>query len=395
MIRSTKVSIKFTNTNKRNKIKYFIEEYSRVMKIFIEKFWEMEYIPRFIDKEERKIITSWLSARAIQAAGQQASGIVRATRAKKDRQKFIINKLIIQNKIKNAKKLQKIYDYTKMSKPNIKNIQPELDSRFVKIEINNGTSFDGWITLTCIGNKTKIKIPFKRTKHFNKLLTKGKLKSNIRIGDKDITIMFYSSDIDKTQNGDILGIDIGQKTAISVSNGFYSIKNKTGHDLESITKILSRKKKGSKGFKRTQNHRKNYINWSINQLNLKNIKQINVEDIKNIRKFKKTSRNLSHWTYTEIFEKLENKCEEEGVLMNRISPRYTSQRCSSCGWTCKSNRKKKLFNCGVCGYFSDADLNASLNIALPLMPLNEQQFGHSIQGFYWNVQKQEPIVPVV
>jgi hypothetical protein len=42
---------------------------------------------------------------------------------------------------------------------------------------------------------------------------------------------------------------------------------------------MTRKQKGSKSFKRTSNHRKNFINWSINQLNLDNIKEIGLERI--------------------------------------------------------------------------------------------------------------------
>jgi len=60
---------------------------------------------------------------------------------------------------------------------------------------------------------------------------------------------------------------------------------------------MSRKKKGSKSFLRTQNHRKNYINWSINQLNMRGIKQLNIEKLRNVRKGKRSSRFLSHWTY--------------------------------------------------------------------------------------------------
>jgi putative transposase len=46
-----------------------------------------------------------------------------------------------------------------------------------------------------------------------------------------------------------------------------------------------------------------------------------------------------------------------------VPPRYTSQRCSCCGHVDAANRKTQdRFACTVCGYESNADLNAARNI---------------------------------
>ena len=287
--------------------------------------------------------------------------------------------------LKKARKLQTVYDKIKISKPNIDNIEPELDSRFIKIDLENKTSFDGWAVLTSIGNKLKLKIPFKKTKHFNKMLLNGKLKTGIRLSKNNITFIFDLLEIVVKKTGNILGIDIGKINTISCSNGFVSTPNKHGYDLNSIINILSRKEKGSKAFERTVQHRTNYINWSINQLNLTNIKQINLENIKNLRKYKRTNRKLSHWTYTDIFGKLEDYCNEQGVLIHKVSPVYTSQRCSNCGWTRKGNRKLKWFKCDKCYFEYNADLNASINLSLDLFPIKEKerQLQKNKTGFYW------------
>ena len=52
----------------------------------------------------------------------------------------------------------------------------------------------------------------------------------------------------------------------------------------------------------------------------------------------------------DIFDKLESIALDAGVQIKKINPTYTSQRCSSCGWTRKSNRKGKQFKCGQCGF---------------------------------------------
>ena len=106
---------------------------------------------------------------------------------------------------------------------------------------------------------------------------------------------------------------------------------------------------------------------------------------------------MKHWNYAELFEVLDNKLVKQGVLVNKISPTYTSQRCSACGWTRKDNRKKKRFKCDKCSYECDADLNASLNLSFNLAPIKKQERlqHNNIKGFYWNVVSEAPIVPHV
>ena len=207
-------------------------------------------------------------------------------------------------------------------------------------------------------------------------------------------------DIPETPNitsGETLGIDIGQTDLLSCSNGFQSVPDHHGHTLKSICEKLARKKKGSKAFIKTQNHRTNFINHSINQLNLEGVKEVRIENIKNLRKGRRTSKSLQHWNYPEIFGKLGVKCLDAGVQIKTISPTYTSQRCSCCGWTRKANRRSKLFKCTSCGFKHDADLNAAVNISLSLKAISKKERLMQInrKGFYWLASGQEPIVPVV
>jgi IS605 OrfB family transposase len=396
MIRSTKISNKFSNKGKLENLHLFIDEYRNVVAKFVDLLWEAEKVPILLPKEITSQVETWLSARMLQCAGKQASGIVRGTKKKQSKRMFIINKMKKEGKFKQARKLQAIYDKNQVSKPDIQHVEPELDSRFVKIDTENETSFDGYLTISSIGNKMKLQFPFKKTKHYSKLNSLGELKTGVRLNKKSFTFMFDIEEPVK-QEGKVLGIDIGKCDVLSCSNGFQTTKNKHGHDLNSILDRMSRKKKGSKGFAKEEAHRTNYINWSINNLNLNNIGEIRIERIKNMRKGRRSSRMLSHWTYTDIFGKLKSKCEEQGVLVTQISPTYTSQRCSNCGWTRKSNRKGKQFKCGACSFECDSDLNASTNIALDLKPIGKQErlLNKNRTGFYWNLASEENIVPHV
>jgi IS605 OrfB family transposase len=394
LIRSSKTTLSFSNPGKLSQLHDYINEYKRVVQLFVDILWDQPKVSKLINKDITSKISSWLSQRSIQCAAKQASSIVRGTKTKHNRRMYTLTKLMREGK--NAKHLQRKISKTKLTKPNLDNLCPELDDRFITI-LNLDNSFDLWIKLSSLGNNIILSIPLRKTKHFNSLIDQGyELKKGVRLSYNDIMFNFSKSQPSIKSTGSTLGIDIGIKNTWFSSNGLSSQPDNHGHTLDSIQKILSKRRKGSNGFERTSQQRSNYINWSIKQLNLSGVRQINIENIKDLRRHKRSSRYLSHWTYTEIKDKLERLCKEQGVLVNKVDPVYSSQRCSSCGWTRKANRKGKLFRCDRCDYATDADLNGSRNISLPLADLGERRLSEANRtGFYWHEVVQEPIVPEV
>lgn len=397
MIKSTITTLKFCNYHRKKDIASVIDEYKSVMKQFVVLLWNQPKINRMADKSTCSQIHTWLSARMIQCAGKQASAIVVGTRAKQEKRKYIIEKLIKNGETKKASCLQKIYDETSMSMPELDNVEMELDSRFISFDWNNNSSFDGWITISSIGNKMKIEIPVKKTKHFNKLVKQnGVLHNGIRLSKQNITFLFDMPE--KKQNGNkILGIDIGLKDTLSCSNGQQIGVDKDGWTYQKICNVLARKKKGSKAFERVQRHRTNFLHWCVNQIDWNGISFLQRENIKNLRKYKRCRRNMQSWNYAELFKILDGKASDAGVQIRKLSPVYTSQRCSKCGYTRKDNRNGKTFTCSHCGNTMDADMNASINLSLPLREIsygNRHQFDNRT-GFFWLIDGQELIVPDV
>lgn len=78
-------------------------------------------------------------------------------------------------------------------------------------------------------------------------------------------------------------------------------------------------------------------------------------------------------------------CQDSGVHYKEQSSPYRSQRCSSCGWVYKKNRKGKVFHCVKCDYIDDADHNASINHEQELYELAHGLINHKLNsiGFYW------------
>jgi len=392
MIRSSKLSTKFSNKEKKQNLILFIDEYKKVTQFFIDLLWEKDDVPKLLPKEVTSQVETWLSARAVQCAAKQASGIIRGTKKKNKERQYVYEQLLKSNLFKKARKLKNFIN--KNDKPNIKYLNPELDSRFVSFDFENETSFDIWLTFSSLGNKLKIEIPLKKTKHFNSL--NGKIKTGIRLNAKHVTFMF-ESEVEKKTIGETIGLDIGINVVVTTSNGQFKEEDEHGWTFNKIIQRLNKKVKGSKGYAKVQQQRTSFINWNINNLNLSNVKTLKLEKIKNVRKGKRTSRFLNRWTYAEIKGKLELTCEKLGVQVIYVSPTYTSQRCSSCGWVRRGNRKGQEFRCNQCSNTMNADLNAARNIVTNLRPIGtkERLLQNNRTGFYWKEVGQDLMVPVV
>ena len=165
-------------------------------------------------------------------------------------------------------------------------------------------------------------------------------------------------------------------------------KDKQGWTLSKIIKRMKRCKKGSRQYARYQKLRANFIRWSINQaknfIKDNEIKTIALEDIRFIGKGRNVGGFLSKFEHSLIRSKLNSLCEDCGASLLLSSNSYRSQRCSSCGWTQKANRKKgtKQFVCVKCGNTIDADLNAALNHSVNLKPLKRGEIDN-LNGEFW------------
>ena len=357
MIRCSSTPLKFANVGKLAKVGEFLRLYREAVKAYVDRFWDAKYA-KFA---EDITLDSPLTARAKQCAAKQALAIIAGTKKKFNARAFRIQKLIEAGEVENAKRLQQIQERNPISKPLLDNVNAELDQRFVEIALESKNTFDLWIKLTSLGSAKPFKIPLRKHKHFNKLASKGKLKPSVRVSDNEVTFFFeFQPPLNK--NTSVVGIDLGSKKTLCGSDGQKIGADKDGWTLSEIQKRLSKRKKGSKGFQRTQAHRDNYIRWSVNNFNFANVGEVKIEDLKGMRKGKRLNRFLQGWNYRDIVGVVERKCEERGVRVTFVPRQYTSQRCSECGKVEKRNRCKETYKCD-CGFVCDADINAAKNIA--------------------------------
>lgn len=336
MLRKTQMNITYANQSKKDLLNKIFEESKRVINEYINILWEQKnFHSKFIDFK----IDTWLSARMQQCLGKQSLEIVKSQRKKKHKSKPIFNKETI-----------------------------ELDGRFIDIQFDISKEFDCFIKLSSIGNKISLKLPSKKHKHFNGFIEEGwKMKNSCKLRKRNdkyfIDLYFEKETTELKTEGKEIGLDCGyKKLLISSENKIYDC------GLENVYEKISRKKQGSKSFKRALIERDNKINESVNNINLTDIKTIVVEDLKNVKKDshgkirKEFNNKLQRWSYSKVLNKLHLLCEREGIEFIKVNPAFTSQTCSHCGFIHKDNRKLESFKCLNCGYETDADHNASVNI---------------------------------
>jgi IS605 OrfB family transposase len=95
-------------------------------------------------------------------------------------------------------------------------------------------------------------------------------------------------------------------------------------------------------------------------------KGVAIEDLTNIRftskrRNKKFRTKLNKWSFGQLRSFLEYKGLLYGVPVVVVDPKYTSQTCNVCKHI--GERTNKHFKCKNCGNNTDADVNASINIA--------------------------------
>lgn len=403
VVRTTKHRIdKDINTGKQSILSVFISEYKNTAQQYLDYLWNSEIsfntkegikqfdihsskldhpkmLSNIMVEKEISNFKSNLSARAKKCCLTQVLGIIGSSIEKQ-------RKRMYQYYETPSKQLLKKIKLNDPVKPDISKMSCELNSICADFILTpKNKNFNGFLRLKCLGSSyNQIKIPIKFNRNTLKYSSWFHLPSFL-IGEKFIDLR-WKKEISKRSEGNVISIDQGKTDIAYLSNGKTTPRTDIhGHSLESIIDKLSRKKKGSKAFKRSQDHRKNFINWSINQLNFDGIQRVNLEDIWNINyKKRNVPRSLKHWSNPLIRDKILSRCELLGVQVVMQSSTYRSQRCSACGLVRKSNRKGKFYSC-QCGWKSDSDFNACKNhdIELPDVPYELRMLRKNLRGFYW------------
>lgn len=182
----------------------------------------------------------------------------------------------------------------------------------------------------------------------------------------------------KPMTGKSVGIDVGIKDVVVTNEGFHSGAPKYTYyyqrRLRKAQRILSRKKKGSNGWKKQRivvarihekiaNSRKDFLHKLTTKLVSENdiicVEDLNVSGMMKNRKLSKAVADVGIF---ELNRQIEYKAAWYGKQMVKISRWEPSTKtCSSCGKIQSMKLSQRVFEC-ECGLVLDRDLNAAINI---------------------------------
>jgi IS605 OrfB family transposase len=336
IIRSSRHSIKFTTSHKREVLFNFIEEYSKVVNLFIDIFWEKQIPKREINKPIIDLTKNqtWITYRARKVASYEAIGMVLSELNKE--------KLVYTKPHHNGKRIHAYEDIAKIE--------------FSK----NSKHFDCWVHLHSIGKKISLDIPIKLHRHFHKLVAKGRLMTSCIISKKDIQLCFGIITEPKKELNKIIALDTGMNNLLVSNEGQFFGKN-----FISKIKNIVRKQKGSKNQQSARKATKHYIDEVVKEVINSGCDLIIMERLKNITKGKKGknfNKLLNNWYVSYLQNRLKQKCEENRVSYRCLSAYNTSRTCPNCGCVDAKNREREDFKCLKCGFSGHADYVGAINL---------------------------------
>jgi IS605 OrfB family transposase len=185
---------------------------------------------------------------------------------------------------------------------------------------------------------------------------------------------------DLPENGTVLGVDLGvENIAVTSTGTFWSADELNHWRTEYVERRKSLQECGTRwahenvqSVGRTETGRfEQYLHRVANELVTEAVENgcsyIAFENLTDIRDRMPRVRRFHEWAFRRLYGYVEYKAQARGISVEQISPQYTSQRCSECGFTHEDNRHRESFSCHSCGYENHADYNASKNIGLKLL----------------------------
>ncbi len=235
------------------------------------------------------------------------------------------------------------------------------------------------LTVSTVGKRlrTIISVPVWFSERYpDAELVKSATLSYRKQSDRFFINLVYCTDVPETTGrSNTVGIDRGiYRLAVTSDGEFYS--SKTVRAKRRAQRFLRSKlqQKGTPSAKRhlrvLSGREKRFMLDHNNKISkqiindnpeTKTIVLEKLTGITNKRKGRTLNTLLHQWNFYQFEQLLTYKAETVGIDVVYIDPRYTSQCCNQCGVINRKNRVKNKYVC-VCGWVSDADLNAALNI---------------------------------
>ncbi|RLF45298.1 MAG: hypothetical protein DRN17_02830 [Thermoplasmata archaeon] len=208
--------------------------------------------------------------------------------------------------------------------------------------------------------------------------------------------MYDKEKEEKEKNGRVVGIDVGIKSTIMMSDGEVLSLDKDRimklvRKIERLQSIIDTKReinrkrgikyskrveelerKRDRLFKKIENIKQDFYYKAVNHI-LNSHEYVAVEDLDldKLRQVKHNNRKaeknihkyLMYTSLGKFFNILEYKAQLYGREVIKVDAKDTSKTCSNCGYVFhRLKLSDRTFRCPQCNFKIDRDLNASINI---------------------------------
>ncbi|QGR17831.1 IS200/IS605 family element transposase accessory protein TnpB [Sulfurisphaera ohwakuensis] len=183
------------------------------------------------------------------------------------------------------------------------------------------------------------------------------------------------------KTGKVVAIDVGIEKLLTTSDGFYFPNlrpyERALEKIRKLHKVLSRKEflsknwfkakvKLARGYEHLKNLRQDLYmklgKWFAQHYDVVVMEDIDVKQLVEESE-RKLRMRLHDVAFHELKRILEYQLEKYGKKLLLINPAYTSKMCAKCGYVKKElTLTDRVFSCPKCGWVTDRDYNACLNI---------------------------------
>jgi putative transposase len=244
------------------------------------------------------------------------------------------------------------------------------------------TTFDYWLRLGTLDSKVNVPLctyPYHEDRPGKRASTvqvntdrDGALKVGVVT---DVSEPFRQSRTTYQPLRDDLAVDFGLSTLVATDDGdlmgqdFLAHLARLDRQIDNLARHRQRagRKTRSERYDRLVKKLRGYVTTEINRVlehlvRLKRPARLIVEklDFRHPDLSKRMNRLIRRCGRKVFRQKLQDLQERFGIEVFEVDPAYTSQRCSSCGYTDRSNRPARAaFRCGRCGHTCHADVDAA------------------------------------
>ena len=269
----------------------------------------------------------------------------------------------------------------------------------VKLEPSQDSTYEYWLTISTLKKMRPIQVPVKLATYHKETLTDPKTKqakklnSSVQLNKRNgvwwLTLSYDEvMSIETPPDAPVVGIDVGIANFVTTSTGkhygSFHKKLRARHKRDRAKRRRKAKlraclkKKGVKKLpstssrtgQRLMRHVKQEINRAVKQC-FTDPEHEGVQfayehlSVASMR-FKARAQNayLRASNLGRIPQQIVWNSQKRGVLATPVMSAYSSQECSVCHFTDRTNRpNQQTFCCKVCGFEAHADSNAAVNIS--------------------------------